>query len=332
MKYFICVVVSCFFGVNAGAREAIFSMIPGNTPVKIMSFNKQTLLVGSKTVELIRKDRPLTIIEPAATISDATIDGNDLWLGTDKGVKVYDLNDYKLKQTYFPSTRISAVAIDAFKRIWVAASLKGVYLKDNDSFINKVSIAGIYSLVCTADSNIWVGTNVGLYRIAGNDFKTTRYAEEGYSGYELPDNIVERLYKDEHSNIWVVMPDNISFKSNARYQGEIPSYAYVGDKHNTVRTIVPVAGSSYIFVTEKGLFFLPSSSIKEDHHAKGGEVFTAENAQAFVLDLKQLNVPAKLSEYPVTYAEKVGDELYFITAAGGWRVKEKDLVKRISRR
>jgi len=323
---------ACFLGGYTGAKEAIFNMVPGNTPVKIISFNKQTLLVSNKTVELIRKDQPLTIIEEAAIISDAVIYGNDLWLGTDRGVKVYDLNSYKLKQTYFPSTRISGVAVDALKRVWVAASLKGVYMKDSDSFVSKVNIPGIYSLVCTADSNIWVGTNVGLYRIAGKDFKMTRYAEEGYSGYELPDNIVERLYKDEHSNVWVVMPDNISFKSNARYQGEIPSYAYVGDKHNTVRTIVPVAGSSYIFVTEKGIFFLPSSSIKEEHHAHGGEVFTAENAQAFALDLKQLNIPDKLSGYSVTYAEKVGEELYFITDGGGWRIREKDLLKRISKK
>jgi len=331
MKHFIFVIAMSLFLQEAGARETTFDMIPGNAPVKLLSFNKQTLFVGTRTVSLIRKDKLVTIIEQAATISAATIDGNDLWLGTDKGVQVYDLNDYKLKQTYFPSTRISGVATDAFNRIWVATSLKGVYMKHNDSFINKVNISCVYALECTADSNIWVGTNIGLYRIAGSDFKTTRYAEEGYSGYELPDNIVEKLYKDESSNIWVIMPDNISFKRSARYQGEIPTYAYVGDKQNAVKAIVPVAGSAYVFVTEKGLFFLPAASIKDEHDNHGSEVFTADNAQAFALTPKQLSIPEKLISSPVTYAGKAGGELYFITAEGGWRIKEKELIKRIAK-
>ena len=333
MRFFICVAVAGLLFFRSGAKEQIFATIPDNTPVKLMPYNKQTIMVGNRNIALIgNKNKVTTIIEQTASIADAAIKGDELWLGTDKGIKIYSLEDFKLKQTYFSSERICGVATDAFNRMWVATTLKGVYMMGGDSFTNKLNIPGVYSLLCTADSNIWIGTNVGLYRIAGSNFKMTRYAEEGYSGYELPDNLVEKLYKDGQSNVWVIMPDHISFKRNAQYQGEIPSYAYIGDKQNEIRTIVPVKGASYIFVTKKGLYFLPSSSIREAHHSHVNEVFTTENIQAFALELKQLNAPEKLLQAPVTYAENVDGEIYFITTEGGWKVKEKDLLKHVIKR
>ncbi|RYZ41160.1 MAG: hypothetical protein EOP49_29075, partial [Sphingobacteriales bacterium] len=218
------------------ARDFFFRA-PEGTPVKVLNAGKQTLLVNNGSVSIFEKHDLRTLIDSVGNITDALIDGKDLWLATNTGVKVYNTADYKLKQTYFPGKRISALGQDVYKRMWVATNLEGVYMQTKDSFETKLAINGAYSLMCTADSNVFIGTNVGLYRLAAKDFTVTRYAEEGYSGYELPDNIVEHLYKDEQSNVWVIMPDNISFKSSTHYQGEIPSYSYIGDKHNEIKTI-----------------------------------------------------------------------------------------------
>src|SRR5690606_36803796 len=99
---------------------------------------------------------------------------------------------------------------------------------------------GILTLAATQDSNVWIGTNVGLYKMSLKDYSTIRYAEEGYSGYELPDNIIEQLYEDPFSNIWVVMPDNISFKRGNNYTGENPTYNFIGVKNNKIYSITPI--------------------------------------------------------------------------------------------
>lgn len=311
------------------AKELFFPVLKG-VPIKVLPAGKQTLLINESTVSLLNKQALHTLIDSIGLIADASLHDKELWLATNDGVKVFGTEDYQLKHEFFKGKRISALGKDVYNRMWVATSLEGIYMQNSkDNFETKLTINGAYSLMCTADSNIWVGTNVGMYRLAAKDFSVTRYAEEGYSGYELPDNIVEHLYKDDQSNIWVVMPDNISFKSSTHYQGEIPSYAYIGDKNNEIRTIVPLQKMSYLFVTEKGIFLLPSLALKEEHEHGSSEVFTGHETQAFDLSNKQLGTPEALKGQPVLYAEKANEDIYFITASGGWRIKEKDLIKRM---
>lgn len=331
MKKIWCV-IAVLLATNAMAKENIFKIPAEHMPVKMLAYNKETLVVTPQSVSRLVKGKPEVIVA-AGGITDAVVTGNELWLATYKGVQKYELGKKAiLKQTYFQDTRIAALALDTYHRLWVATSFKGVFMQQADSFEKKVNIPGAYSLACTPDSNIWVGTNVGLYRIAANDFSTTRYAEEGYSGYELPDNLVERLYADDASNVWVVMPDNISFKSNKKYQGELPSYAYVGDKNNELKKIVTLKGSSYLFITQKGMYFLPSTSLKEEHHHGGSEIFSGDDAQAFAINGKHVSMPSKLTGASVQYAERVGNDLYFVTEKGGWKIKEKDFIKQITRK
>lgn len=329
MKFvaFLLMMMALYGGVSA---KDFFLHGSEGVPVKVLPAGKQTLLVYENNVSILNKQEVRTVINSAGSISDAVYTGTELWLATRDGVKVFGTKDYTLKQEYFKGKRISALGRDVYSRMWIATGLEGVYMQNEQGgFDARLNTNGAYTLLCTADSNIWVGTNVGMYRLAAKDFAVTRYAEEGYSGYELPDNIVEHLYKDEQSNIWVVMPDNISFKSSTHYQGEIPSYTYIGDKHNDIKTIVSLQKMSYLFVTEKGIFLLPSSALKEEHAHQTSEVFTGHETQAYNITGAQLGTPETLKGQPVLYAGKAKDEIYFITATGGWKIREKDLIRRM---
>lgn len=329
MKFILSVAVVCLFCIKSQAKGNAFSVAKGK-PVKVIQTGKQTFLVNENGVSWLQKETPGLVIKPEGGITDAFVLKDELWLATSMGVKVYNIKDFKETKHYFTGKRISAMSNDPTGKVWVATHLDGVYSQlSADSFEQKLNVVGTYALRCTADSNVWIGTNVGMYRINTNDLKITRYAEEGYSGYELPDNIVERLYDDEQSNIWVLMPDNISFKSGEHYQGEIPSYAYVGDRNNEIKTIVSLKKTSYLFVTQKGVYLLPSATLKEEHEHGTSEIFSTHQTQAFSLKGTQIGAPDNLLSEEVIFAEKAGGEIYFITAKGGWKIKEKELVKRM---
>lgn len=330
-KVLTTILVSLAATISSYASSQVIKDL-NNAPVAILTDTKNVFVVTPNSISILKKGILTNQLSTPSNVNGAIIKDNKIWAATLDGIVVYDIsNGIKESKKLLSNTRISTLDIDKHGRIWAAAPLKGAYLQESntDSFTLKLNAIGCYALQCTADSNVWIGSSVGLYRLNENDFSYTRYAEEGYSGYELPDNIVERLYKDDQSNIWVIMPDNISFKSSKNYNGEIPSYAYIGDKSNTIKTIIPMPQTSYLFVTEKSISFLPSSSLNEHHHGGTSEVFTEENIQAYALTPKQLQTPSALINEPIIDAEKSKSYIYFVTAKGGWRVKEKDLIKKI---
>lgn len=314
--------------LNAGAKTLTFDLPQGQKPVRVLSDDKQAYLVTDKSVLLLGKEGNRQVITDAGAIADALLSGNELWLATGNGIKVYDRKSLQLLRQYFEGKSVPAIGLDVYHRVWAATAHDGVYMQaGSDSFTQKLNMSATYSLVCTKDSSVWIGTNIGMYHVSAKDFNMVRYAEEGYSGHELPDNLVERLYKDDASNVWVLMPDNISFKSSSRYAGEIPSFGFIGEQRNEIATIVALQQLSYLFVTAKGVILLPSSSLREESHQHNSEIFAAHSTQAFAMSGAQLGTPETLKSSPVLFAEKAGADIYFITAAGGWKIKEKQLLK-----
>lgn len=314
--------------LHAGAKTPTFDLPAGHKPVRVLNDDKQAYLVTDKAVLLLAKDGSKEVVKDAGAIADALLSGNQLWLATSDGLKVYDRKSRVLLHQYFGGKQVPAIGLDVYNRVWVATAHDGVYMQvAADSFTQKLNMSAAYSLVCTKDSSVWIGTNIGMYHVSATDFNMVRYAEEGYSGHELPDNLVERLYKDDASNVWVLMPDNISFKSSSQYAGEIPSFGFVGEQRNEIATIVALQQLSYLFVTGKGVILLPSSSLREESHQHNSEIFAAHTTQAFALSGAQLGTPYALKNSPVLFAEKAGNDIYFITAAGGWKIREKQLLK-----
>lgn len=328
MKLLITFALFCCTTWHAFAGANTFALPAGQKPVHVLHDGKQAWLVTDKAVSLVAKQEVKEVIGGAGLINDALISGNELWLATGNGLKVYDRKTYKPAGQYFEGKNIQAIGLDVHQRVWVATAHDGVYMQAaRDSFMQQLNISTVYTLVCTADSSVWIGTNIGMYHMSANDFSMIRYAEEGYSGHELPDNIVERLYKDDASNVWVLMPDNISFKSSSRYAGEIPSFGFVGEQRNSIASIVPLQQMSYLFITGKGVVLLPSSSLKEESHQHNSEIFAAHDTRAFAVSATQLGSPDNLKKSPVLFAEKSGGDVYFITAEGGWKIREKQLLR-----
>lgn len=321
------IITFCLLLLPCIARAGSFSLPANEKPVTILSLPKSELLVTEQHVYLIGSKGLSLVLSPGSTIKDAVLSHNQLVLATDGGLKIYDSKHFTAIPNRFPQGRVLSVATDRQDRLWIATPINGCFLQNTkDSFTLVMNIPGVYTLRATPDSNIWVGTNVGMYRINSNTMSVTRYAEEGYSGYELPDNLVEHIFTDELSNIWVIMPEHVSFKRSDNYTGEIPSYDFVGAKNNNIHHIAPFSKGSYFFVTQQGCLLLPSSSLREEHR-HNDEVFAADNTHAYALSNQQLGSPAALANEQVLYATQKGKKLYLVTAKGGWTCAIKHLWK-----
>lgn len=287
---------------------------------------KRTLVTTGNTLLEAGKKSFSTLKEFDREVKASLLDGKEIWVGSDKGIDVYELASMERLRTIFRDTAIADIERDANGKIWVATTFKGVYKQSGKGFEPKLSVMANYCLAPTPDGNMYVGTNIGLYQIPlKENAKTIRYAEEAHSGHGLPDNIVEHLYADQASNLWIMMPDNVSFKKSDNSFGEIPTFAFVGNKENRISTIVGLSGDNFLFVTTDGVLLLPSASLQP--HGHGDEVFSGHDSHALLLDAEMLDTPKHLSRLPVRYAEKHDGKIYFYTTAGVWKMKEKDIIR-----
>jgi hypothetical protein len=127
---------------------------------------------------------------------------------------------------------------------------------------------------------------VGLYKLNRKANSWQRYAEEGYSGYEIPDNIVENLFCDLHNNIWVIMPDEFAFIRSNDYDGHIPGFRNMATQDFQLKFITEIISYQYIFVTSKGIFLMPNSPAE---HSEGQhEVKAGPEQKMYLLTNKQL--------------------------------------------
>lgn len=299
-----------------------------NTSTSILFNGKKTYVISDgQLFEPAKKNTLKSVLDFGQQANASLVKGSELWIATDKGVKIYDLENQVLLRSKFQDTAVAGLAVDAEEKVWVATTFKGVFRETaQDKFEKKLNAINNYCIVATADKNVYVGTNLGLYQIPlEENSQVIRYAEEAHSGHGLPDNIVENLYADTASNLWVMMPDNVSFKKSDNYDGEIPTFSFVGEKENNIYKVLGLNNENYLFITSKGVLLLPSSSLRA--HAHGDEVFSGQDTNAILLNIKAISKPGHLADSPVLYAEKNKDKIYFYTANGIWKISENDIFK-----
>jgi len=298
-------------------------------PVSLLKLGKSTYYISSSGIALVEKQKSVTLKRFASPVRAAAVLDKKIYIGTDSGLFIFNpQNKELLEDDFFRKQKISSLTIDAGNSLWVGAMYSGCFLKHkNNDYEQKLNIPGILSLCATPDSNVWIGTNVGLYKMSIKDYAITRYAEEGYSGYELPDNIIEQLYQDRFSNIWVVMPDNISFKRGNSYTGENPTYDFIGVKNNKIFSITDVSDRSYLFITENGTYFLPYAD-EDAHHHHGGstEIYGVNSTTAYTVDFSKLNFPPAMLGQKIYFSGKIDKQIYLFTKTSVYRISEKKLL------
>ena len=201
--------------------------------------------------------------QSSAPIQCAALADTVLWLGTRQGVLGLNPRTFRARPLALPlpeaAPNITAVFLDRRGALWVGALGYGVLHWVNGAFVHELKTPTINAGVATADSSVWIGTNIGLNRKQGPAW--TRYNEEGVANQEIPDNYVEKLLPDNVGNLWVIMSDGICvFEGGARRgatEAELPTAKFLGQPGNEVRGVAHIAGEGRVFATALGLLLLP---------------------------------------------------------------------------
>ncbi|WP_310393026.1 two-component regulator propeller domain-containing protein [Hymenobacter sp.] len=237
--------------------------VAGNEkPVALLQAGKATYLVTERSVFRLEGPQFVRKYQGSGIIQCATVADTVLWLGTKQGVLRMNTREFRPRPLVLPvpEPNVTAVFQDRQGALWVGALGYGVFHLVNGEFVHELRTPTINAGVATADSSVWIGTNIGLNRKQGPNW--TRYNEEGVANQEIPDNYVEKLLPDNVGNLWVIMSDGICvFEARGQRsaaEAELPTVKFLGRPGNEVHGVAYVAGEGRVFATAMGLLLLPN--------------------------------------------------------------------------
>lgn len=179
-------------------------------------------------------------------------------------------------------------------KVWAGVGGYGVFQVTGNELESVLRIPAITSGLATADSSVWIGTNLGLHRWQHGTW--TRYNEEGVANHEIPDNLVEKLLLDNSGSLWVFMSDAITVFENTATKvhtsgGHLPTVKYLGRPGNEVYSVAYLPGRGHVFATAMGLLLLPTQPQGELAH------FDSATDQ---VETPQVLVPLMVAGAPIT--------------------------------
>lgn len=251
------------------ARPRPHYAIEGNErPVALLHPGKATYLVTQRSIfqldgrQFVRKYQGSEVIQCAAAVDTV------LWLGTQQGLLVLNTRRFQSRPVALPGLatppNVVALFTDAGGALWVGANGLGVFRWAHGAFIQELNTPAINAGLATADSSVWIATNIGLSRKKGTEW--TRYNEEGVANHEIPDNIVEKLLPDNAGNLWVVMSEGLcvleGLGRHVAAEAELPSVKFLGRPGNEVYGVAYLRGAGRLFATAMGLLLLPTGPAK----------------------------------------------------------------------
>jgi ligand-binding sensor domain-containing protein len=332
MKPVLLFITFFLFMHTAHAGDKYLFETEQNGLVKLLAVGKNNYLVTASHIYKIGGKR----LEPQAkfpfTCADACVYQDGFALATDSGLVHYSVRHGRLKKLLqLPFSKpVNNVLLDAQKRLWFSMPYEGAFLYEGSQAHQKVHVPRLYALAATPDSTVWAGTNLGLYKVPATGTGILRYTEEGIEGAELPDNLVERLFADEASNVWALMPDNLAFIQGKNNDGHVAAYVYPGGNDNPVFSIakLPISATSFLFATQQGLIF--AQALKGMHAVHSGEIHQAYQETSYLVSDAMMQRPAELAGVPVLSVSNLGNHTWFVTARGIWSTTTKRLLKRLS--
>ncbi len=238
----------------------------GAPPVALLRTGPATYLVTQRAVLRLDGSRFVAIYESVAPIQCAALADTGLWLGTRQGLLKLDVRRQLARPRPLPevpaaTADIRAVFRDLGGALWVGVFGAGVFHEVRGQLMRELSTPAISAGLATADSSIWIGTNIGLSRKRTPRAEWTRYNEEGVANQEIPDNLIEKLLPDNAGNVWAVMSDAICVFEATGQRGateaELPTAKFLGQPGNELLSVAFVPGAGRLFATAQGLLLLP---------------------------------------------------------------------------
>jgi len=220
-------------GKNIGAIFAFSQKLYISTAIGIFTLNSQNKL--SSISEQIQLQTNQAIQQFSSAISDEL---NQIWFSTSQGLLKYIPKENKFELfnpegpdgepiSFFPLV----LKEDQTGKIWLGTFDGNLYSFDKHTnefelFIftnstNKIkSFTKIFSMCISIPGQIWVGTNLGLYKVDTKTGEIVRYLKSD----GLPNNVIYGVIADKNGNIWC--STNMGVSRFEPKTGEFRNYTY----------------------------------------------------------------------------------------------------------
>lgn len=316
----------------SGSKETVikFNWARRSSPISAEEFRGTIYFVTQDS--LFRKENKSfkSILGFSGKITSLLHRKDKLYIGTTKGLFSY--NGKQLDSLQIPADnnypKIAALAKDLFDNLWIGTDRYGGYKLNDTKIEQSASIYPITSIACTNDSSVWFGSNIGLHRLKNNVWK--RYHEEGTIGLEVPDNIIEYLYADSKSNLWVLSsgPATILDINSKEEHNDIATFDFLGENGNSIYKVKELTNGKYLAVCKKGIVLFNPVEHEHDHRDLN-EVHSKINEKSKgITRRKDLLIPEFLkNDDEIIILEDSNNIVWFFSRSGIWSVSESKLTR-----
>lgn len=328
MKLLLSILFACTCIESFAYKPVYRFAYPQKGFIKILSASGKNFIVTRDQILQTGNGKIKNTVALSFACNDATVYNGDIAMATDSGIVLYSVTRNSF-QAFLPKQwkkKTDCVITDALHKLWFSSLHEGAFLVNKDSVVGiQVQAPVVYCLASTPDTNVWVGTNIGLYRISAATMESRRYAEEGISAYAIPDNLVEKLYPDNEANVWAQLAETFVYISPQSSDEEVPAFDYIGNKENKVWAVAKPKGikNGYLFATTTGMILVnPIKSLRQGHV---GEIHTTFEENGFLLTHNTIRKPKEWKDLPVTNVFSEKKFTWFATERGVWCVSNKAL-------
>jgi ligand-binding sensor domain-containing protein len=175
---------------------------------------------------------------------------NEIWIGTNKGLWIYNINDKKLiKSNKAPQPNVAKIYYDNVGYVWMSILDYGILKiqSSSKSIITKIDndeIKKTLALNLDSKNNLWIGTQYnGLYKYDIEHNKLEIIKDRDFTSTKL-----RALYRDKWENLWICTSgEGIIKRANQPIKHIYPSqYGY---KSNKIYSITNYINNQILFTT-----------------------------------------------------------------------------------
>jgi hypothetical protein len=280
-------ILSFWYSVEGISQRITTFTNTESIPIDFLQCGKDFLLVTENEIFQFEKNKWNSVKKLPSKTTSAAYFNNKIWIGNKEGLWYFEDINIKPKlweNKDLSNLEVTSLSIDKIKKeLIVSTSQSGTFtIKDNTYATDILKNVRVED-ACFCGAFYWLATSTGLIRI-GSDKSIQIYAEEGVGGFEIPDNIVDKL-KCNYSRLCVFMPQAIAFLdtdfNNVSSHSE--GFDFLGRIGNTVYDLIVTEKGDYIYLTSDGIICIlqKSFSIEHEHMATTEVNNTAQNPKVY---------------------------------------------------
>lgn len=178
-------------------------------------------------------------------------DGDDFWIGTEKGINIYNKNNHSIRYitthgkngSRLISNKVRSIFKDSQGNFWIGSYKEGLskyFPKDghiewftpNSDSSHYIANNTVWKIVEDKQKNLWIATHNGLQKTNLISGKTKVYLYNPQDSTSISSNVVYNLYFDRSGVLWIATFNGLN-KYNKRYDN-FTVYKHIKENPNSL--------------------------------------------------------------------------------------------------